>query len=143
MSVNKTKPFTTYLTCGVDAGNISVINAEEVLNPENPFTTRIVRPEGAGTYEVTLTIPNTWNGVMKETALLTSPSGIFVVGDACYSFISIDADNDPWADFLKRTGWLGLETEDEEPIPPQDFALFVNTGGDGEFEVILEIKFVS
>lgn len=123
--------------CGVDAGNISIIdmgyirqNGGDFRNTCKRMNCKIIKVQ-PGKYRVNYIMPNTYNGELSGEVELEINSGEMFVGDACYLFSSQEVDHDVWMKFLNLTNYLNT-------MQPSGFC--INTGGDGTFDISLEIE---
>lgn len=106
----------------VDAGNISMIHESVVkqYGLEKGAEDNYLIVENK-TGMLSILVKGTWNGVLSE--MLDCDTGKYYIGDACY-FIK----DDNWMKFLEDTKYM-----DDMP----DNSICLSTGGDGEFEVVV------
>lgn len=130
-----TKPLIqkTFENLPVDAGNISVYCSsilEGADTDQTPFGTHRIDLGRPGTYQVC--IEGVVYGEHKVAeAPVTTRTGSFLVGDACYSRNGLDENQHAWEKLLKDTRYF------RQPVA---FLLPLDTGGDGRFTVRVTIK---
>jgi hypothetical protein len=113
---------------GVDAGNISAIDEGFLARYDGKVNSKLCRliklPKGG--YNVKVSVSETWREekAVRSEIIEVTGKGI-VIGDACYSF------DKKWTELLDDTGFLKSF--------PTDSGFEVDTGGDGEFSVGVEI----
>lgn len=119
---------------GVDAGNISVIDLDYVIECGGLFGDTAMDEcrkvdVDPGVYKVDTYIKDCWVGKVKQSFNITT-KGTLVFGDICYLFSSDEVDHDVWLSFLNETEYLQISN---------DRFHSVNTGGDGEFKVVFTL----
>ena len=80
-----------------------------------------------GDYKVNWNIDNTWNGNISGSGIIKIDSGKMIISDPCYCI-----GNDKWDDWLDETDF-GL-------YEPKNCILINNMGGDGTYNIHLDIK---
>lgn len=116
----------------VDAGNISVADLDyykerggDLKYGENDPCYLVIKVQ-PGMYKADIYISDTYLGDIKDTFIVET-NGTIVVSDACYCF------DETWMAFLKETQYLVMQNS--------KFMCF-DTGGDGEFEVEIELDLI-
>ena len=107
--------------CGVDAGCICFIPMElaEAWNYESN-TDLVHEIKACGEFEFKIEIPNSWSGDINVVGKIKTKKG-FLLGDLCY---------------VIREDW-GRVCDSMDDMPA---GICISTGGDGGFEVSLELK---
>jgi hypothetical protein len=122
---------TSKLMLGVDAGNISVVDAAitcaEAGRKEFLYSFKTIKVTQKGWYKVKL-ITSTHFGRRQRTRNIYTKESKFYIGDLCYMF-----SKNAWKDFLEKTECLQKEN---------DHFFVVDTGGDGCFSVRAEFTFL-
>lgn len=125
---------------GVDSGtiivaDISIIEKDYKKEKDNNHITEIPN----GTYNINVTILDSWNGQVSTLGTLKVTSGKIVVTDPCYI---IGIEHEKWIDFLRKiysnldACQGGLE-KDDNYIKEIGIVIADNMGGDGVYEVSL------
>lgn len=119
---------------GVDAGNISVVDLNYVESMGGDFgdaadaLCRKMEIE-PGEYQVSIYVDERMKRIFKIRT-----SGIVVVGDICYLFSASEPSYKSWMPFLEVTNYLSIHNENFTSV---------DTGGDGEFRVYINLEKVA
>lgn len=107
--------------CGVDAGCICFIPMELAEKWHYESSPDLVHEiKACGEFEYNIVIPNSWNGKIYVGGKIATKKG-FLLGDLCYVIC------DDWGEVC--------DSMDNMPA-----GICISTGGDGGFEVSLELK---
>lgn len=120
--------------CGVDAGmvNICDMNFYPDKNHAEDQYKRLGHIEKVppGKYSISVLIRETWKGTISKTHIIDFPTGVIVIGDACYGF----DDHGQWMDILDEYEYFDID---------DDKIMTLGTGGDGEFDVQVTIESIN
>jgi len=83
-----------------------------------------------GKYKITYKVRDCWVGSPEDTVEINCQSGQLLVGDPCYNFPNIVKGKDVWVEFLHEIDYGNNCNK---------FIHTINTGGDGGFDIRLEI----
>lgn len=132
---------------GVDAGMIIVADASIIeKNYEKEKEKNHIVEFQNGTYNVEVTILDSWNGEVSTSGILKVTSGKIVVTDPCYI---IGEPYKEWIDFLKKvySNWDKVETchniglkRNDDYMKEKGIVIADNMGGDGNYEVGLNFN---
>jgi hypothetical protein len=127
---------------GVDSGTIivadvSIIEKDYKKEKDNNHIIEISN----GTYNVNVTILDSWNGQVSTSGTLKVTSGKIVVTDPCYI---IGIEDEKWMDFLRKiySNWdkcHGRLKKNDNYTKEIGIVIADNMGGDGIYEVSLNV----
>jgi hypothetical protein len=128
-----------FVNVKVDSGMIIVAYAS-IMNMLGYYYQKRQVPNG--TYNVKLTVSDTWNGTVITTGKLKITSGQMIITDPCYII-------KPWDKFLKAV-YSKHGKKDFKKCPmhfqnikyenEQGFVIADNMGGDGAYKAKIELK---